>query len=219
MKAGELLSASTNLAVIAAVAFLFLRPDGPVSRGLASWRQDRKVTATLDQRWEEFTAGGARLDNTAAPVALVEFGDYQCPACRQAHDELAAYSRDAEPVGILYRHLPLSIHPAADGAARSAVCAEEQGRFRQMHDRLFRTSQWQTDTNWVREAVAAGVSDTALFKTCLRNPQTRARLEEDKAWAKRLGIRATPSFVNRGGVYPGLVTQTELPRLLDPTNH
>ncbi len=67
---------------------------------------------------------------------------------RQAAAEFIAQNPE---VGVAYRHLPLPIHPAAEGAARAAICAQRQRRFEEMHARLFETARWHSDTLWIRE--------------------------------------------------------------------
>jgi protein-disulfide isomerase len=74
----------------------------------------------------------------SAPVTLVEYGDYECPHCRQLHPIIREIMRRTEGVRFVYRHFPLSnLHPNAVRAAESAEAAGAQGRFWEMHDLLF----------------------------------------------------------------------------------
>ena len=111
---------------------------------------------------------------------------------------------------IAYRHYPLPIHPTAEDAARAAVCAELQGRFPEMHRHLYQTQAWITDTAWLKHAAAAGIPDLAAFGVCLRAPETTDRLARDKAFALDLGVRGTPAFVWRGGVWQGMMSDSAL---------
>src|SRR5207247_456636 len=127
---------------------------------------------------------------------LIEFSDYECPFCRTTDVSLDSLRRSGK-VRISYHHLPLSIHPAADGAARAAICAEEQGHFAQVHHELMSTSYWQRDSNWVRVARTAGIRDTLQFSRCLVDSTTTKRIAKDIAIATRLGVNGTPAFFTR----------------------
>ncbi|HEY3119203.1 MAG TPA: thioredoxin domain-containing protein, partial [Vicinamibacteria bacterium] len=75
-----------------------------------------------------------------APVTVVEYCDFQCPVCAKASTPLVRLLRQTygARVRFVYRDFPLSrVHPDAIRAAEAAACAQEQGRFWEMHDRLF----------------------------------------------------------------------------------
>lgn len=145
-------------------------------------------------------------------MRIVEFADFQCPFCQANHSELLAFLTVHPGVGVVYRHLPLPQHPAAEAAAKAAICAEHQGVFRAFHHYLFETANWQEDRNWSDVAQATNVGDLAEFERCLDTPATAARLEADKELAKALGITGTPAFVTERHVVQGL--QTDLAGLL-----
>ena len=210
LKLSGILTATTNIVVIGTVVFLLGRPGGAAFEAVKDYREKTQLHKRISREWNDFIQVGGRIDEGSGPVALVEFSDYQCPFCKQAHREISTFLTRNPDVGILYRHFPLSIHPAAEGAARSAICAERQGRFRRMHVRLFETSEWQTDTNWTREAIAAGVVDTLQFKACLHSELTSTRLERDKSLGDHLAVSGTPTFVYAKGVRAGIISPEEL---------
>jgi len=111
---------------------------------------------------------------------------------------------------VAYRHFPLPIHPAAEAASRAAICAEGQDLFHEMHTHLMESTEWQTGVDWVRLALDIGVEDTLAFSRCLPAKETTERLEQDKAFAERLGIRVAPTFVYPGGFLEGLSDSTKL---------
>jgi protein-disulfide isomerase len=202
-----------NVAVIALVVFALVRPSGPIGEKVVSWRADRRIRAMISQKFASI-ADGPRLDSSTAQVALVEFSDYECPFCRKQHESLQRAMGNVRGAGVVMRHLPLTaLHPHAEGAARSAICAERQGRFLEMNEQLFNTDTWLKDSDWNREARAAGVKDIDAFSACLQSKETTARLELDHAMANDLGIQATPTFVYRGGLYQGLLSDTTFARL------
>jgi len=127
---------------------------------------------------------------------LVQFCDYECPFCRAESWVFKDLVASNPAVGVVIRHLPLtSIHPRSADAAAASVCAEAQGRFSQMHERLFTSAEWQIDGDWAREAEAAGVPDVGGFLECLTKPTTSERLEEDRLLAADLGVLGTPSLL------------------------
>lgn len=208
-----------NVAVIMLVAFALARPSGPIGAKIVTWQAERHTKAVIGEKFASI-ASGPRLDaSTAAPVALVEFADYECPFCRKQHESLQRVIANAPGTGVVMRHLPLTaLHEHAEGAARAAICAEKQGRFREMNERLFGTDTWLKDSDWNREARAAGVKDLDAFTACLQSKETTARLEVDHALANDLGIQGTPTFVYRGGIYVGMLSDTLFARLTRTTD-
>lgn len=209
----------TILSVLASVmiclsCIAFVRPAGAGGVMWRHWRAEREQRAALRAVWPRITLGSSRLDTSNAQVELVEFSDYECPFCRKQHAAVAAFVAAHPNVGIVYRHFPLPIHPAAEGAARAAVCAEEQQRFRQMQDELFTTSDWQADSNWTREALRAGVPDISRFTSCLAAPGTTARIESDEAAAGKLGVRGTPTWVSVSAVRSGMLEAASLSKFV-----
>ncbi len=210
MKLSGILTVTTNVVVVGTVVFLLVRPGGTVFEAVKEYHAKSQIRKRISREWNDFIQVGGRVDEGKGPVAIVEFADYQCPFCKQEDGKLARFLAGHPNVGLLYRHFPLSVHPAAEGAARAAICAEQQGRFRQMHDRLFETSEWQTDTNWTREAIAAGVVDTLQFKACLHSEPTSERLDRDKWLGEHLAVSGTPTFVYPKGVRAGMISPEEL---------
>lgn len=137
-------------------------------------------------------------------VNLVEFGDYQCPACSQAHPVVNKILEDFNgKVTLTYRHFPLpQRHPNARAAAEAAEAAGAQGKFWEMHDRLFETQdQWgmlpdPTDT-FVRFAVALGL-DEAKFKEDITNKVNEKRVTSDQSDGYAVGVNGTPTFFING---------------------
>jgi protein-disulfide isomerase len=155
-------------------------------------------------------ARGVRKGDPNAPVMIVEFGDYQCPACGQ-------FARDFRPAVDLafietgratftFHDYPLvSMHPHAFLAARAARCAEDQGRFWEYHDELFRQQvRWSPEPNpaGIFEAIAEGLGlDAGDFRSCLNSDRHADLVTANLRLAEELGIPQTPTIlVNAGGV-------------------
>jgi len=195
--------------VVSGVAVLVLiisafRLVAPIRSQWDSFQARRETARAVKDNWNQLTAGGGRLDKGAKNVALIEFSDYECPFCRVASGMLDTIISQEPQQGIVYRHFPItSIHPNAEGAARAAICAQVQGRFREMHHYLMTTTAWQTSADWTAAAKSAQVPSIPDFTACLGSKETTARLDEDKELARRLKISGTPSLVSRAGVTKG----------------
>ena len=133
-----------------------------------------------------------------APVDLVIFSDFQCPWCSRIAPDLEKVANQfKEDLRVTYRHFPLSsIHPHAQAAAESSVCAAEQGEFWTWHDALFdkQSEIGSLDYNQLAETLKL---DTQAFASCLESADPGQQVRADAAAAKKLGISSTPSlFVN-----------------------
>ena len=149
--------------------------------------------------WASYASGGHRTGPADARVAIVEFSDFQCPFCARLAPRLDSLrERTPVPVAVVYRHYPLENHPHAMAAARASECAAEQGRFKEMHDALFREQGAIGQKSWIAYALAAGVPDSAAFARCLEGGAGSARIRADVAAGDRLGVTGTPTvLVNR----------------------
>ena len=132
-----------------------------------------------------------------APVALIEFSEFQCPYCRRfAAETLPIIEREYVNTGklvIAFRHLPLqSIHPYALGAATAAECADAAGKFWPMHDSLFQDTDL-TEENLLHKARGLGL-DGKKFADCLRRTPV-TQIQRDIDLAKSLNITGTPTFL------------------------
>lgn len=139
---------------------------------------------------------GAWLEGSrSAPVALVQYSDFECPFCRQFANGTLRELRNTYvmrgDVLLAFRHLPLtSIHPLAHAAARAAECAGRQGRFWEMHDWLFRDGRSLKDALSPSAIAAAG-----LVADCSdANASIAAKIAEDLAGARALQVTGTPVF-------------------------
>ena len=210
----ELLLTGVSCMVLSLIVVMALRPDGAVGYRISQWRVSIRDRQRIAANWQALLSSGNRLDSTHVVPRLVEFADYECPYCKRAHYAIKELLREHAELAVVYRNLPLPIHPAARGAARASVCAAAQGRFLEMHDRLFETNAWQDDTSWAREALAAGVGDSAEFRRCLHRASTDEVLRRDSALAATLGVTATPTFFTQRGRWSGSLTNADLVRLL-----
>lgn len=202
------------LAGIVVVVLLAL-PTSPVRVRVEEWRKERGRAAKIAAMWGDLTSSGGRLDDGADRVVLVEFMDYQCPSCRQASEMLEVLVGQNPDVGVVVRQLPLTqIHPMAEAAGKAAICAEEQGRFAEMHERLFDVARSAVNPEWGAVAAEVEIRDVSAFEDCLRSETTAARLAADKRLADELGVVGTPTFIHRRGLLRG-ANMEELKKTLE----
>ena len=204
---------SFNVAFFLLFAYVLIGPDGALAVKVSRWRRQTKTQALISREWASAVNAESRWGKISGPIRVIIFSDYECPFCRQTHSQLQKLLRSGS-FAIVYRHLPSQSHPAARGAARAVICAEAQGRFRELHDLLFETVDWKLDTNWYREAAKAGVSDLGRFRECLTSKETAARLTTDSLLAQKLLVLGTPTFFTNSARHDGAMPDAELRRLL-----
>lgn len=146
-----------------------------------------------------------------APVTLVEFSDFQCPYCARVAPLLRAVVEMYDGrVRLVYRQLPLtSIHPQAQGAAEAALCADEQGKFWELHDRMFADQRALDPTSLAMAARAVG-ADGGAFDACVASRRHQERVAADVREADALDIRGTPAVFINGRLLNGTPTLVEL---------
>jgi protein-disulfide isomerase len=139
-------------------------------------------------------------------ITLIEFSDFQCPYCSRAKgtvEELLKIYKDT--LQVTFRHFPLPFHNNATGAAIAAAAAGEQGKFWQMHDKLFANQQALAAADLEKYASEIGL-DMAKFKAAIDSPKTKAAVEADKKMGETFGVGGTPAFFINGhsfsGAYP-----------------
>lgn len=143
-----------------------------------------------------------------AAVTIVEFSDFQCPFCKGAQDTLNQVLKSyANDVRLVFKHLPLDMHPDAFASAQAAFCAGEQGAFWKYHDVLFGSGVLSPE---VFQKTAANLGlDVAKFGACVKSEAARMAILKDLDEARRLGINSTPTFIINGRVYRGAPSLAE----------
>lgn len=143
-----------------------------------------------------------------AQIRVIEFTDFQCPACSKAADTVEEVLKKY-PGKIYFEHkyYPLAMHPFARQASVYAECAAEQGKFWPFHDVIFRSqSSWAkmaaVDEYFSQLAVSLGV-DGVRLAVCVNNPLVKEKVEKDVAEGKKLGVTSTPTFFVNGKITVG----------------
>lgn len=196
-----------TLILVIGVAFAFSGNNQP-----SNLSQEAKV---VDQA---VLLEGSRLEKGAgetAAVTIVEFGDFQCPACAATAPLVEqVYSQYPGQIRLVYRHFPLNnIHPNAQYAAQFAEAAKEQDAFWPVHDILYeRQEEWanlrQADLKekFVEYAQELRL-DTQKLTERIDAPEIKEAVNADTALAGQIGVNSTPTFFVNG-------RQTTAPQLL-----
>lgn len=149
-----------------------------------------------------------------AKVVIVEFADFECPYCARAHETVSTVLKAyGDKVRIVFRHYPLSFHPKAPRAAEATACADEQGKFWELHDSLFETQEIDEDA-LVMQARNAGV-DEKKFSECLKSGRMAGLVKRDLAAGQQAGVSGTPAFFINGIQLSGARPEEEFRELID----
>lgn len=194
--------AMVTCAIVATTAVV--RRDFLGGQGRALGQPDVPV-----QNWSELI-GPAHMDvDVEAIVTLLVFSDFQCPACRQFHQNTLRQLRSAfseSELRIGYRHWPLPYHQFAMDLALTSECVGEQGRFFEFADVVFAGQDSLGKIPALEFARRSGVMDVEPIRLCVKEPRVVARVEEDQRTIESLDGRGTPAILLEGvllGAVPG----------------
>lgn len=166
----------------------------------ASARPERSSEPVYFEGWKEFLPDGRRLGPENAPVTILEFADFECPACQRIERGALGPIRRKYPndVAVVYRHWPLEYHRFAYPAARASECAGDQGRFAEYHDFLYEKSDSLGLITFHDAAAAVSVPDLALFDRCYAKTDRVPRIDRGAGDAGRAGGTGTPTILING---------------------
>lgn len=160
---------------------------------------------------------------TNSKITLVEFADFQCPACRAYHpivrEVLSAYDGELK---LIYKHFPLtSIHPNAFAAAKAAEAAGAQGKFFEYHDILYeKQDEWaglpqlEVWDQFISYAVQLKLGEEK-FKTDLENIEFENKIREQQDEGIASGVSSTPTFFLNGKIIKNPRSADEFKELVD----
>lgn len=142
------------------------------------------------------------IGDPAAPVTIVEFGDYQCPFCRRFFSDvepqiIQAYVETGR-ARLVFRDFPLrAVHPEAQRAAEAAHCAGEQGAYWAFHDLAYQQQERLGPAGYREWAAELGL-DRERFTACIDAGAYRQEVEDDLQDGQRAGVTGTPTFFVNG---------------------
>lgn len=137
--------------------------------------------------------------SVSAPVVLIEYGDFACPSCLQAHGALKVLlPHFTGQLCFVFRHYPLrEAHPHAELAAEAAEAAGAQGKFWPMYERLFANPHQLKEKHLMAYAQQIGL-DLPRYQNEMKDHVYLQRVQEHLQGGQRLGVRSTPAFYLNG---------------------
>ncbi len=151
----------------------------------------------------------------SAQVTLVEFSDFQCPFCSRVTPTLNQIREEyGDKVRVVFKHLPLDFHTKAPAAHAASEAAHKQGKFWEMHDKIFGNQRELTNEKYEEYAAELGL-DVAQFKKDIASASVKQRIDADKAEATKLGVSGTPGFFVNGRFLSGAQPLASFKRLID----
>lgn len=200
MKNKGILLAVVAIVIVAALAVVFSN----------SGDTDSQSTTSTDDGSTSFSAevesGDWIKGNPDAEIVLVEFGDFQCPACANWVTVTEEVVKEfGDHIAFVFRHHPLkSIHPNAQLSGQAAQAAGQQDKFWEMHDKLYETQvEWSEESNPTEKFVAYAEElglDTAQFEEDLTSKAVKRAVDDSYNSSRSQGISSTPTFVLNGEV-------------------
>lgn len=168
-------------------------------------------------------ADQGRLLGNEKAMWVVMISDFQCPYCRQWHDQSMANLRrdyiDKGTVRMVYLQFPLNTHRHAKAEAVASLCAGAQGRFWEYADSLFARQETvgkMTDVTPLLTRLGRDLRlDAGQFDACRRSPAIEALVQNDVQQAMRAGVRSTPTFLIGDFLVEGAIPWTDFRRAVD----
>jgi protein-disulfide isomerase len=158
--------------------------------------------------------------SNSAPITLLEYGDYESPACSQAHLILKAIQeRLRDQVRIVFRHFPLELqHMQAERAAEAGEAAGAQQRFWEMHDLIYSHQGQLSDKHLRYYATVVGL-DMEWFNRDMASQAHASRVREDYLSGVRSGVSRTPAFFINGMRHDGELDERSLCAAIEAARH
>jgi protein-disulfide isomerase len=185
-----------------------------------------KVTATtIDPNLPSMKAEGYVLGSPTAPVEVIEFADFECPGCGQfatlTEPDVRTKLVNTGKVRMRYIDFPLPMHRNTWDASLAAACANDQGKFWEMHDLIFQNQdRWNGEATSRPRPVLADMAkslglDMSKYDDCMKSEKYRAKVQSHLQEAERRGVQQTPTFVIGGRMVPGAIPYDAFKKLVD----
>lgn len=213
---GKLLDTGVNLVmgVVAIVVAVVLVRDRSGSRG-ALEAVEQAAPRYLPE-WRSVANASLPMNGEGGDVVLIEFVDFECPACRRYHLEVLKPIREELPhVSVALVHMPLPIHRFAQIAARAVECASLQGRLPEFVDLVFQKQDSLGLKSWRSYGAESRIDDLVGFESCVASEDPVPRIRQGTQWAGDLEIAGTPTIVVDGWLFNAPPSRAELSRFID----
>ncbi len=174
------------------------------------------TTYLLPLRLDIATTGHPSHGPADAPVTIVEFSDFECPYCSGLLGTIRSIQQNyADKVRLVYRQFPLiNIHSNAQKAAEASLCANQQGKFWEMHDLMFDDQTGLSVAALEEKAQSLGL-DEAAFQECLNSSQFAERVQTDVRAGAVAGVTGTPALFINGRALVGNIPYARIAEIID----
>lgn len=232
---GRLAPAPTRPETGLFLGLMALSVAGAVGLHLATLFATRGTLGGFKKQISEYIAGRPRVTvdvsgdpaqgQADAPIQLVEFSDFFCPACQRASKmNPVLLETHRGKIHFVFKNFPLDmscntaiqrdVHPGACQAAAAGECAHAQGKFWPMHDRIFVKGHEYDLSRLNQDAQEVGL-DVATFKACMAGGAGMAQVAKDVAAGDQAGVTSTPTYVINGVPAGGGLTPSTLDDFID----
>lgn len=200
-----------GIVFFALLVFLILSMTGKLN--ISSWfdktDKEKETVITIDDtKWQDILNNHNHA-NPGAKAVLVEFGDFQCPACKNFHDNFKQLDAETKSkVDLVFVNFPLEgLHDRARYSSRAAMAADKQGKFWEMHDLLY-----ENQTTWTEAEFSNSIDlftgfasklglDVDKFKSDYEDRAVRSKVDSDLSLAESFNLSATPSlYLNKKSI-------------------
>jgi protein-disulfide isomerase len=217
-------SSTSNRAFYLIIAVLAV-----VGIGALTYQTARPKSTQLATRYDttlpSVKSSGYVVGNATAPVEVTEFGDFECPQCGRfatlTEPDVRSRLVNTGQVRFRYVDMPLDMHRNTWNSSRAAACADEQGKFWEMHDAIYANQdRWDgnaTDNpDKVLKQIAGQIGlNKDQFNSCIDTKKTQAKVQAHYQLAMANKISATPSFIFGVKKIEGFLTYDEFKKLVD----
>lgn len=196
--------------------------------GYVALRRPAVTASVIDPNTPLPEAKGHVMGSESAPVEIMMFGDFECPGCGRwtniTEPDVKARLVATGQARFVFMDFPLPGHPSTMAAHMAASCAEPQGKFWEMHDRIFANQhEWSAMANgrdmnaertFKRYARELGL-ETGAFNTCLDTRQVEPQIRANYNYGVALGVNSTPTFRIGNRLLPGLLPYDVVKAIVD----
>ena len=204
-----------GLIVAAAAGFIIFQMQQSKSSGVV----------TIDPNMTLPEAAGYLMGNPSAPVQVMEFADFECPACGSfatlTEPDMRKRLIETGQVSFRFMDNPLDIHPNTWDAHFAAACANEQGKFWEMHDKLFATQdQWNGMVTKRPKSIFSRLAkeiqlDESQWEGCYDSQKYKLQIAANLREGERRMVRSTPTFIIGDKMVPGAIGFDQLKAYVD----
>jgi protein-disulfide isomerase len=166
-------------------------------------------------RTEVAEGGGPAMGPDTAPVTIIEFSDFQCPYCQRLAPTIDKIKEDyGDQVRVVFRQFPLPIHDNAQKAAEASLCANEEGKFWEMHDAMFANIRALGVDQLKQKAAELGLN-AETFADCLDSGKFADQVATDLSDGRAAGVSGTPAMFVNGRFLSGAVPYDQIAAVID----